>query len=127
MPYDVRQWPESVYPKEVEDECPEALADIDTFIMQMRANGPAPDGYKVKPLGKTKGGLWQLNLKVDGRQIRILYAPYGQTIILFRIHKKSSPQEQERAYRLAMSRKRDFETPPKQESKKKTNEGITLH
>ena len=110
MTYDTRQWPDSVYPGEVDSECPEAREVIDTMLRQFQSKGPSPDGYKVKNLGKTKGGLWQLNLKVEKRQIRILYAPYGQLIVLFRIHKKGAPQEQERAYDLAMKRKREYET-----------------
>jgi hypothetical protein len=62
-------------------------------------------------LGKKKGGLWQINMKIvtTKRQIRILYAPYGQTIVVFHIHKKSSGQEQQRAYARAMTRKRQAE------------------
>jgi hypothetical protein len=54
-------------------------------------------------------GLWQINLRAQKRQVRILYAPYDQIIVLFRIHKKGSPQEQSRAYQLAMKRKRDYD------------------
>lgn len=109
MPYDVRQRPDTVYPGEVKAECPEAMPEIDTFIRAMIAQGPSPAGYDVKTLGAKWDGLWQLNLKVEKRQIRVLYAPYGQQIILFRIHKKSSRQEQKRAYELAQKRKRDYE------------------
>jgi hypothetical protein len=109
MPYDVRQWPASVYPDEVQAECPEAMAVIDTFIRAMAQSGPSPPGYNVKTLGAKLGGLWQLNLKVQKRQVRLLYAPYGQTIVLFRIHKKGSPQEQSRAYALARRRTSEYE------------------
>jgi hypothetical protein len=108
MPCDVLQWPNSVY-GEIDSECPEAKEDIDALIYIMGAQGPSPAGYEVKTLGRTKGGLWQINLKVEKRQVRLLYAPYGQTIVLFRIHKKGSPQEQQRAYELAMKRKREYE------------------
>ena len=37
------------------------------------------------------------------------YAPYGDVIVVFRVHKKSSPQEQRREYELAMKRKREAE------------------
>jgi len=109
MAYDVRQWPTGVYPGEVNSECPEALATIDVMIREMRRQGPSPEGYHVKNLGKKKGGLWQINLKVEKRQVRVLYAPYGNVIVLFRIHKKGSPQEQNRAYDLAGSRKSTYE------------------
>jgi hypothetical protein len=109
MAYDVRQWPNSVYPGEVNRECPEALEVIDTLLRNMMRCGPSPAGYQVKALGAKKGGLWQINLKVEKRQIRVLYAPDGHAIILFRIHKKGSPQEQQRAYELAVKRKADYE------------------
>jgi hypothetical protein len=48
-------------------------------------------------------------LKAEKRQVRLLYAPYDQTIVLFRIHKEGSPQEQSRAYELAKSRKGQYE------------------
>jgi hypothetical protein len=109
MPYDVRQWPPSVYPGEINNECPEALEIIDALLANMRREGPSPEGYQVKALGKKKRGLWQINLKAEHRQIRVLYAPDGQDIILFRIHKKGSPQEQNRAYELAKTRKLEYE------------------
>jgi len=108
MPYDLRQWPASVYPGEV-DVFPEAKVDIDVVLQQLRTQGPSPLGYNVKNLGKSKGYLWQLNIKVQRKQIRILYSPYRQVIVLFRIHKKGSPQEQQRAYVEAMTRKRAAE------------------
>jgi hypothetical protein len=89
--------------------CPEAIAVLDILLLNFCRSGPSPSGYKVKTLGHKLGGLWQINLKVEKRQVRVLYAPYGLAIVLFRIHKKSSPQEQTRAYELAMQRKRDYE------------------
>jgi hypothetical protein len=110
MSYDVLQWPATVYPGEVRHECPEAEPVIDALILQIRREGPSPSGYGVKTLGNKLGRLWQINLKVgQGRQVRILYAPYGQKVVLFRIHKKSSKSEQQRAYELAMERKREYE------------------
>src|SRR6266850_2747893 len=109
MAYDVRQWPRSVYPGEVDRECPEAREVIEALLLNLRQQGPSPAGYRVKTLGSKIGGLWQINLKMRGRQIRVLYAPDGQTIVLFRIHKKGSPQEQDRAYELAIQRKREYE------------------
>jgi hypothetical protein len=109
MAHTVEQWPGGVYPGEIRAECPEAEATIDVLIRRMAIAGPSPHGYKVKPLGRRRGGLWQINLKVEKRQVRVLYAPYHDTIVIFRIHKKSSLQEQERAYDLAQTRKRDYE------------------
>ena len=110
MPHDVREWPPgTVYPGEVLSECPEAQVEIDLFLLRLCQHGPSPEGFNVKPLGAKLGGLWQCNMKVAGRQVRILYAPYGGTIVLFRIHKKSSKQEQNRAYAKAVDRKRKYE------------------
>lgn len=125
MAYEVLQFPDSVYPREVRDECPEAEADIAILIRVMRAQGPRPEIYSFKPLGKKRGGLWQINLKIEKRQIRILYAPYGSTIVLFRIHKKSSPQEQERAYELAMRRKSEFEEAHRKSRREKNGRGVS--
>jgi hypothetical protein len=102
VPYGVQQWPDTVYPSEVDEACPDAREVIDVLIQTMRRTGPRPDGYQFKPLGQKMEGLWQINLRM-GRQIRVLYAPYGLAIVLFRIHKKGSPQEQARAYELAKS------------------------
>lgn len=104
MAYDLRQWPKNVYPGEFAD-FSEAQPDIDVLLMELRAQGPSPAGYTVKNLGKAKNYLWQLNLRVAKRQIRVLYTPYRSVIVLFHIHKKSSPQEQQRAYEVAMARK----------------------
>ena|ERR1700692_4055458 len=109
MPHAVRKWPSSVYPGEIDSECPEAREVIDVLIRNFQTQGPSPAGYAVKSLGQKMGGLWQVNLKVQKRQVRILYAPDGQDIVLFRIHKKGSPQEQGRAYELAKTRKREYE------------------
>ena len=76
MLYDVKRWPNSVYPGEVDAECPEAIAAIDVMILKLREQGPSPDGYQVKTLGAKMAGLWQINLRVEGRQIRVLYSPY---------------------------------------------------
>ena len=127
MPHDVRQWPNAVYPDEVTAECPEALHVIDALLLNFTRHGPSPDGYSVKTLGKEFGGLWQINLKVQKRQVRVLYAPYGQQIVLFRIHKKGSPQEQRRAYGLAIQRKREFEAEKERAEREKNGRRRTLH
>lgn len=127
MAYDVRQWPDSVYPGEIEAECPEAREVIDALIRSLQSHGPSPDGYKFKTLGAKVGGLWQISLKVQNRQIRLLYAPYGSRIILFRIHKKSSPQEQARAYDLAKRRKREYEFAKQADERAENDRNRTLH
>jgi hypothetical protein len=127
MPHDVRQWPNSVYPGEVDSECPEARQVIDTLILNLRRNGPSPEGYRAKNLGKRMGGLWQINLKVEKRQVRILYAPYGLVIVLFRIHKKGSRQEQQRAYELAKDRKREYEIAKDKAERNTNGRSSTLH
>jgi hypothetical protein len=109
MPYAISHWPATVYPGELDAECPEAREVIDVLLIAMMQEGPSPEGYAVKTLGRKMDGLWQVNLKVEKRQVRLLYAPYGESIVLFRIHKKGSPQEQKRAYELAGRRKREYE------------------
>ena len=109
MAYDVRQYPKSVYPSEVQSECPEAETQIDVLIGKLKEFGPSPPGYSVKNLGKQKANIWQINLRAGKRQVRILYGVYGNKIIIFRIHKKSSPPEQKRAYELAVKRKKEYE------------------
>src|SRR6266508_3478514 len=108
MSHRLQQWPASVYPAEA-NEFPEAMEEIDLALRNLERYGPSPEGYQIKNLGKAKGYLWQMNIRVRGRQIRILYAPYSDVIIVFRIHKKSSPQEQQQAYHLAMKRKAEAE------------------
>lgn len=116
MAWSVHTWPRSVFPEEVEDECPEALEAVITVIREMERLGPAPEVRQVKTLGRKLGSLWQMNLRVEGRQVRILYAPYDSQILLFRIHKKSSKGEQDRGYELAIKRKRSYELHVRQQS-----------
>lgn len=128
MPYTVRKWPDTVYPGEVDAECPEAREVIDVLLRAMGQQGPSPDGYNVKSLGAKRDGLWQINLKVEKRQVRILYAPYTENILLFRIHKKGSPQEQRRAYELAGQRKRKYEEAQRKLTQQQPHDGNrTVH
>ena len=129
MRYTIRQWPSGgVYPDEINRECPEALEIIDVFLMSMMEHGPSPPGYpKIKTLGQKHEGLWQANLKVARKQVRILYAPYGNEIVLFRIHKKSSQPEQDRAYELATKRKREYERARKINEQTSHDGSRTLH
>lgn len=127
MPYFVCHWPTTVYPGELDKECPEAREVVDVLLIVMAREGPSPEGYNVKALGGKKNGLWQINLKVEKRQVRLLYAPYGETIVLFRIHKKASPQEQERAYELAARRKREYERARSQSGRPSHDGNRTIH
>jgi transcriptional regulator with XRE-family HTH domain len=104
----LRQWPASVYPKEAND-LPEAKPEIDAALRALGRSGPQLEEYGAKCLGQSQDGLWQLSFKVNRKQIRILYAPYDDVIVVFRIHPKTSPQEQQRAYALARDRKKQAE------------------
>jgi hypothetical protein len=126
MPYSLHQWPDGVYPGEL-GKFPTVLADIDTVLVAMRASGPRLEGFSVKNLGKKLDGLWQLNLKSDGRQVRILFAPYGDRMVVFLIHKKSSPEEQKRAYKIASKRKRELDTKIKGSGKQHVATLATIH
>jgi hypothetical protein len=88
---------------------PEAKPNIDAALRALAKFGPMREEYGAKNLGQSKGGLWQLGFKVNRKQIRILYAPYKDVIVIYCIHPKTSPQEQERAYERAMKRKREAE------------------
>ncbi|NUQ36036.1 MAG: type II toxin-antitoxin system RelE/ParE family toxin [Planctomycetaceae bacterium] len=109
MTYHVKQYPPAKVVPEESNQFPEAQVELDAAINEMRRQGPSPAGFNVKSLGAVLGGLYQLNLRVKGKQIRILYAPYGTEIILFHIHKKTSPQEQKAGYSVAMARKKEYE------------------
>lgn len=106
--YALKKWPDKVYPGEI-DKVWAADVAIDVCLNEIKQHGPAPHGYSTKHLGKKMRYIWQLNMKIKGRQIRILYAQYDKIIVLLRIHKKSSPQEQQADYSLAISRKREVD------------------
>lgn len=127
MPHAVLQYPPGIYPAEIRDECPEAEPVLVALILEMRKQGPSPEGYAVKNLGKRKGYLWQVNLRVERRQVRVLYAPYKDEIVIFRTHKKGSPQEQQRAYEIALSRKNEYDQAKKLEDKKNHGGTCTRH
>jgi len=123
MPYDLCQWPDGVYPGEL-GQFQSPLADIDMALQTLKADGTRTEIYSVKNLGKLKEYLWQLNLRSDGQQIRILFAPYNKMIVVFLIHKKSSPEEQQRAYKLAMKRKRQLDNEMKSQTKEQSNVSV---
>jgi len=103
--YILKQWPAKVYEKEI-DPVWRAQETIDVLLLKMKKEGPAPSGYKSRHHGKGLSGIWQINLKVEKRQIRVLYAQYGLYLVILHIHKKSSPQEQAAGYALAVARKK---------------------
>ena len=127
MPHAVLQFPAGIYPAEVEAECPEARATIAVLIGELGRHGPSPEGYSVKNLGKKKGYLWQINLKVEQRQVRVLYAPYKDKIVIFRLHKKGSPQEQQHAYDVAMKRKAEYDELQKKLERESHGGSRTVH
>ena len=128
MPHRVLTYPAAVYPGEADSECPEAKPILGVLILNLGRHGPSPPGYKVKTLGKKMGGLWQINFKAPGgRQVRVLYAPYMDKIVLFRIHKKGSSAEQQQAYNLAMKRKSTYETLQSLEQRTQHHVGSRTH
>lgn len=126
MAYLVYQYPDGIYPDEAAKDCPEALEALAVLIRELGEVGPSPEIYSVKTLGKKLGGLWQINLRVP-RQVRVLYAPYGNKIVIFCIHKKSSPQEQSRGYETAMRRKAEYEELSKKLQRPQNVGNRTLH
>lgn len=103
--YVLKQYPGTVLEKDI-DSVWQADADIDVLLNMMRSEGPKPPGYKWKYHGKKFSYIWQINLKVERRQIRILYVSIGLYIVILHIHKKSSPQEQTAGYATAVRRKK---------------------
>ena len=101
----LKQWSDRVREKEV-DPVWRADAAIDVLLNRMRSEGPKPLGYKWNHHGKKLSYIWQINLKVEQRQIRVLFANYGLYIVILHIHKKSSTQEQAAGYVTAIRRKK---------------------
>ncbi|HEX8365864.1 MAG TPA: type II toxin-antitoxin system RelE/ParE family toxin [Allosphingosinicella sp.] len=106
--YELKQWPATVYVKEVEP-LHEVREEADAVLFGLRKEGPNPLGYDAKNLGKDLDYLWQINIKKNRNQYRLLYAPYANKIVVFHFHKKRSKQEQQRGYAKARNRKKDFE------------------
>jgi len=104
--YVLKKWPNKVYPGEV-DPTWSAGPVIDVFLNEVRKHGPAPLGYNTKHHGKKMLYIWQLNLKIKGRQIRVLYGQYDNIIVFLHFHKKSSAQEQRAGYKIAVERKKE--------------------
>ena len=111
MSYRVSCFPERVDAKEIDALETGLRREAKAAIRDLARSGPAPPGRTVKKLGKQLGYLWQMNLKVNREQLRILYFPHGQNeIVLVSVFTKGSPQEQQRAYETAVRRKADAET-----------------
>lgn len=106
--YSLKQYPPRVYEKEI-DPVWRAQAKLDVLFEQMKKEGPQPLGYKSKHHGQRLASIWQINLKVEGRQIRVLYAQYDKILVILHIHKKSSPQEQQAGYATAKARKQTLD------------------
>lgn len=87
-----------------------ARAEVKAALRELAEFGPNPPGRSVKTLGKGVGGLWQMSLKVQKEQVRLLYFPWGRKIIvLVSAFKKTSPQVQEREYQTAKDRRKEAE------------------
>jgi phage-related protein len=110
MPYRLLCLPERVSKKEIEKLETAPKAEVKAALRDMQRFGPSPEGRNVKNLGKDVGYLWQMNLKANREQIRILYFPHGASdIVIVSVFMKTSPQEQEREYKNAVKRRGDAE------------------
>ena len=110
MPYELFCWPASVSRKEIESLPASARAGVKLALSELARFGPNPSVRSVKNLGKKNDGLWQLSLKVDREQIRLLYFPWrNRIIVLVSAFKKTSPQLQQREYEAAVARKKEAE------------------
>jgi len=110
MPYELKYWPESIPKREIEALPTAARAELKAALLDLARFGPNPPARNVKNLGKANAGLWQLNLKVNKEQIRLLYFPWGgRIVVVVSAFKKTSKQLQEREYQTAMSRKKEAE------------------
>ena len=108
MAYEIRQWPAAVR-REIGGLPGPAEAAVLVLLIAMRARGPRPEEYQVKPLKKNLRGLVQVNMKINREQIRVLFSVYGNCIVVFHVFKKTSPQVELRGYELALKRKKTAE------------------
>ncbi|MCR6646486.1 MAG: type II toxin-antitoxin system RelE/ParE family toxin [Terricaulis sp.] len=111
MPYEVKCYPDSVGKKEIKGLPAEARAEVASVIRDLATYGPEPPAREAKTLkGKHLKGLWQLSLKVNKEQIRLVYFVWGETIIVVvSVFKKTSPQLQVREHSTAAERKKTAE------------------
>lgn len=116
MAYRIEQWPASVQKKEIEGLPPAARDSVLVMLREMRARGPILEEYKTKRLSDHLQGLTQVSMKINREQIRILYSVYGLQIVVFHVFKKTSPQVEQRGYKLALRRKKTAEAIIKDQS-----------
>ncbi|SRR6266545_104990 len=109
MPYETRQWPPSVQKDEIATLPGAAEAAVLVMLREMRRRGPWLEEYKIKPLPKRLHGLNQVNMKISGEQIRVLFSVYGNCVAVFHVFKKTSSQIEQRGYDLALARKKTAE------------------
>ena len=105
MPYELKQWPSSIQ-NEVEELPTEAKASVLVMLRGMSQRGPWLPEYKIKPLPRHLHGLNQVNLRNKKEQIRVLFFVSGNMVVIVRVFKKTSPQEEQQAYKLAAARMR---------------------
>lgn len=111
MPYEVKCYPDAVGRKEIKNLPIEARAEVASAIRDLATYGPEPPARETKTLkGKHLKGLWQLSLKVNKEQIRLVYFVWGEAIIVVvSVFKKTSPQLQDREHATAAERKKTAE------------------
>lgn len=105
MAYDICQWPASIQKGEIGKLPEDAEAAVLVMLRAMRLRGPWLEEYTIKPLSGRLHGLNQVNMKVNGEQIRVLFSVYGQCIVVYHAFKKTSPQIEQRGYGIALNRK----------------------
>lgn len=124
MPYRLKCHPERVSTKEINGLAKDLKIEVKAALRDMQRFGPRPEGRDVKTLGKQIGQLWQMNLKVNREQIRILYFPNGTAeIVLVSVFTKTSPQEEDREYERAVRRRAEAEVILAEDP----NGGTTIH
>src|SRR5258707_11258737 len=110
MPYTIHQWPGSVQKDEIETLPLDASIAVLVMLRRMRVAGPFPEEYNVKALPRENHGLRQVNLRINGEQIRVLFSVYQTKIVVLHVFKKTSPQIEKRGYEKARDRKKTVET-----------------
>jgi phage-related protein len=109
MAYDIRQWPASIRKTAIGKLPGDAEAAVLVMLRAMRLRGPWLEEYTIKPLPRHLHGLNQVNMKVNGEQIRVLFSVYRWCIVVFHVFKKTSPAMEQRAYETALNRKKTAE------------------
>jgi len=110
MPFTVHQWPASLQRKEIDALPMGARTAVLVMLRAMERDGPHPEAFQTKPLGRHLQGISQANLKIQKEQIRVLYTVYGTRIVLLSVFKKTSPQLEQREYDAALNRKKTVDS-----------------